>query len=106
MDLEPQIGKPGRTSTAADAALYASWAKKVAPTLHAGGMRFTADVAGFSPMIKDFSALAKGFDRLMDMDTYNAASLARWAATFDQFARAPPGTQVKFTGLTQTLGQL
>ena len=86
MDLEPQIGKPGKTSAAADAALYASWASKVAPTLHASGMRLTADAAGWTPMIKDFSTLAKGFDRLMDMDTYNSASLAKWDVTFGRFA--------------------
>ena len=90
MDLEPQIGKPGKTSTAPDAALYASWASKVAPTLHASGMRLTADAAGWTPMIKDFSTLAKGFDRLMDMDTYNSASLAKWDATFGRFATGAP----------------
>lgn len=90
MDLEPQIGKPGKTSTSADAALYASWAKKVAPALHAGGMRFTADVSAGWHMTKDFSALAQGFDRLMDMDTYNSRSLPQWSNTFDGFARGAP----------------
>ena len=52
--------------------------------------RFTADVSAGWHMTKDFSALAQGFDRLMDMDTYNSRSLPQWSNTFDGFARGAP----------------
>jgi hypothetical protein len=44
-----QVGNPA--STAADAVLYSAWAAKVAPVLHAAGMRLTADVADWGAMI-------------------------------------------------------
>ncbi len=89
MDLEPQKGSPA--STVVDATLYATWAQKVAPILHAASMRFTSDVADWGPMIAQYPTLATGFDRLMDMETYNAGSLGQWSDRFARFTNYSDG---------------
>jgi hypothetical protein len=97
MDLEPQKGTPA--STAADALLYANWANKVRPTLRAAGQRFTADVADWGPMIAQYPTLATGFDRLMDMETYNAASFGEWLGRFQTFTNATTGAPLAGTSV-------
>jgi hypothetical protein len=88
MDLEPQKGAP--SSTKADAVLYSAWAAKVAPTLHAAGMRFTADVGCCGAGLVEYATLAKGFDRVMDMVTYNSASLTSWLGPLHRFTTTVP----------------
>ena len=88
MDLEPQKGSPA--STAVDAQRYGSWAHRLQPSLHSAGLRFTASVADWGPMIADYEVLSRGFDRMMDMSTYNAVSLSAWLPTFKHFADTTP----------------
>jgi hypothetical protein len=76
MDLEPQVGSP--SSTAADAVLYAAFCTKARAALNAAGMRLTIAVAQWSPMLSAFSVLAPTVDRLLDMETYSANSMAGW----------------------------
>ena len=73
LDLEPP-----KDSTAADAQLYAAFCKVAQPILNAGSMRLTLAVATWDPMIKNNSLLAPVVDRLLDMETYNADSMAGW----------------------------
>lgn len=88
MDLELQKGNPA--STPADAVRYGRWAGKVKPTLHSAGLRFTSAVADWAPMLADYKSLSGGFDRLMDMSTYNAVSLSAWLPKFKHFAASTP----------------
>eukprot|EP01052_Picozoa_sp_SAG31_P022480 SAG31_NODE_1789_length_7236_cov_7.210607_9_plen_392_part_00 len=88
MDLEPQKGQPA--SVSGDAVLYAGWARKVRLQLHAAGLRFTAAVADWGPMIAQYPVLSSGFDRIMDMSTYNAPSMAAWLGRFQHFANSTP----------------
>eukprot|EP00658_Telonema_sp_P-2_P049344 TRINITY_DN3751_c0_g1_i1.p1 TRINITY_DN3751_c0_g1~~TRINITY_DN3751_c0_g1_i1.p1 ORF type:complete len:350 (-),score=73.31 TRINITY_DN3751_c0_g1_i1:406-1455(-) len=74
LDLEPQT-VPG---TAADAAVYAAFCKRLRAVLNPAGIRLTIDVASWSGMLSQFSELADGVDRLMDMETYNADSMDGW----------------------------
>jgi hypothetical protein len=53
LDLEPQVGG---ASTAADAALYAAFLRAAKPAFNAAGMRLTASVARWAPMLSDYSA--------------------------------------------------
>jgi hypothetical protein len=88
MDLEPQRGNPA--STASDALQYSNWAQKVRPSLHGAGLRFTTAVASWGPMIANYEVISRGFDRVMDMSTYNAVSLSAWLSVFEQFTASTP----------------
>jgi hypothetical protein len=88
MDLEPQKGNPA--SVASDALRYSTWAQKVRPNLHDVGLRFTTAVAGWGAMIADYEVISRGFDRLMDMSTYNAVSLSAWLPVFEHFTVSTP----------------
>eukprot|EP00239_Pterosperma_sp_CCMP1384_P007260 CAMPEP_0197851996 /NCGR_PEP_ID=MMETSP1438-20131217/19417_1 /TAXON_ID=1461541 /ORGANISM="Pterosperma sp., Strain CCMP1384" /LENGTH=310 /DNA_ID=CAMNT_0043465825 /DNA_START=367 /DNA_END=1299 /DNA_ORIENTATION=+ len=72
-DLEPQP-----TSAPADALLYAKFLSGLKPHLNAAGMRLTVWVAAWSPMLKNYAALAPAVDKLFDMETYNANSMKGW----------------------------
>ena len=74
LDLEPQT-VPG---TAADATVYAQFCTGLKAALNAQEMRLTVDVAQWSPMLSQFGVLAPSVDRLMDMETYHAASMGGW----------------------------
>ena len=77
-DLEPQVGKPA--STAADAALYAAFLAQARRAFQAAGLRTTVAAAQWGAMIADYSALGGAVDRVLDMETYNADSMAGWLA--------------------------
>lgn len=76
--------------TAADAKLFASWLSAVRSVLNPHGIRLTADVASWSPVLKQYATLAPAVDRLQTMSTYNDASLAQWNADFHAFVDAIP----------------
>eukprot|EP00658_Telonema_sp_P-2_P068082 TRINITY_DN5700_c0_g1_i2.p1 TRINITY_DN5700_c0_g1~~TRINITY_DN5700_c0_g1_i2.p1 ORF type:complete len:247 (-),score=21.75 TRINITY_DN5700_c0_g1_i2:78-818(-) len=90
IDLEPQggpdTGKPGwgckggsmPIGTAADAKLFATWLSAVRAVLKPHGIRLTADVASWSPVLTEYATLAPAVDRLQTMSTYNGASLNQW----------------------------
>ena len=106
IDLEPQggpnTGKVGwgcqggslPIGTAEDAKLFASWLAAVRAVLKPHGIRLTADVAGWSPVLKEFATLAPAVDRLQDMSTYNGAGLVSWELDFHAFVGATPRTAV------------
>ena len=48
------------------------------PAFNAAGMRLTASVARWSPMLSNYSLLAPRVDRLMQMETYVADSMRGW----------------------------
>lgn len=75
-DLEPQVGVPA--STPADAQLFAGFLAKLRSRLAPRGVRVTAAVAQWSAMLKQFGVLSAATDRLLDMETYSANSMAGW----------------------------
>lgn len=84
IDLEPQSdscnGDP--TGTTADAAIYATWLAAVRDLFHTRGLRVTADVADWSPVLSEYATLAPAVDRLQDMETYNADSFGDWMSAY------------------------
>ena len=74
LDLEPQHPP----AEEADAALFASFLATARPAFNAAGMRLTASVARWSPMLSNYSLLAPHVDRLMQMETYVADSMRGW----------------------------
>lgn len=102
IDLEPQggpnTGKPGwgcqggslPIGTAADAKLFARWLAAVRAVLNPHGIRLTADVASWSPVLREYATLAPAVDRLQTMSTYNGASLNGWTDGFRAFISATP----------------
>ena len=102
IDLEPQggpnTGKVGwgcqggslPVGTAADAKLFAGWLSAVRAVLNPHGIRLTADVASWSPVLKEYATLAPAVDRLQTMSTYNDASLLQWEVGFHEFVHAIP----------------
>ena len=76
LDLEPQVGNP--SSTVADAVLYAAFLAQAKTALNAAGMRLTIAVAQWSTMASQYKTLAPSVDRLLNMETYNANSMAGW----------------------------
>ena len=101
MDFEPQSdncqGVP--TGDAADAVLYAKWLAALRAALNPIGVRVTADVAMWSPAINQFAVLAPSVDRLFDMDTYNADSLAQWLSAYDHLVNPQVPLGVAGVGL-------
>jgi hypothetical protein len=81
IDLEPQggpnTGKPGwgcqggsmPIGTADDAKLFAKWLSAVHEVLNPHGIRLTADVASWSPVLREYATLAPAVDRLQTMST-------------------------------------
>jgi len=96
VDFEPQADrcKGGPTGTAADAALFARWLAAVRAALHPLGARLTVDVAGWSPVLREFGALAAGVDRVLDMSTYNGGSAAEWQTYFDALVGGTPREEI------------
>lgn len=92
IDLEPQAdncaGSP--TGTSADAAVFAAWLAAVRAVLAQHGIRLTVDVADWSPVLREFSALAPAVDRLQDMETYNGDSEAEWLGYYAPLAAVQP----------------
>lgn len=56
--------------TADDAKLYAKWLSAVRAVLNPHGIRLTADVASWSPVLTEYATLAPAVDRLQTMSTY------------------------------------
>ena len=102
IDLEPQggpnTGKAGwgcqggslPIGNAADAKLFASWLTAVRAVLSPHRIRLTADVASWSPVLKEYKTLAPAVDRLQTMSTYNSAGLKPWTESFHEFVDAIP----------------
>jgi len=92
VDFEPQADacKGGATGTAADAALFARWLAAVRAALRPLGARLTVDVAGWSPVLREFRTLAAGVDRVLDMSTYNGGSAHEWDGYFDALVAGAP----------------
>lgn len=94
IDFEPQGDNcaGGATGDAADAVLFGSWLAAVRAQLQTlgGDVRLTVDVASWSPVLREYAALAKGADRLLTMETYNGASPAEFSAYFEQFLAGTP----------------
>jgi hypothetical protein len=75
---------------ATDAKLFASWLSAVRAVLKPHGIRLTADVASWSPVLKDYATLAPAVDRLQTMGTYNGASALAWDIELTAFLAATP----------------
>ena len=102
IDLEPQggpnTGKPQwgcqggsmPIGTAADAELFASWLSAVRTVLTPHGIRLTADVGSFNPVLKEYAVLASAVDRLQSMSTYDGGSFLQWDIGFRAFVDATP----------------
>ena len=92
IDFEPQAdncqGAP--SGTAADAVLFAAWLSAVRAQLQPHGLRLTVDVASWSPVLREYSTLARGVDRLLTMETYNGDSGAQWLGYFHDFLDSTP----------------
>jgi hypothetical protein len=95
MDLEP-VSTP---TTSADAVAYAGWLSALKASLHTIGVRLTVDVATWSPMIADFATLAPSVDRLMDMETYNGASLSQWQGYYNELINESLDRNIAAVGL-------
>ena len=54
------------------------------------GIRLTADVASWSPVLKEYATLAPALDRLQTMSTYNSDSFLQWDVEFQAFVDAVP----------------
>ena len=89
MKSPTQVGNPA--STVADAVLYAAFLAQAKTALNAAGMRLTIAVAQWSTMASQFKILAPSVDRLLNMETYNANSMAGWL-NGDQYG----GDYIKF----------
>eukprot|EP00040_Diaphanoeca_grandis_P041083 m.262489 g.262489 ORF g.262489 m.262489 type:complete len:315 (+) comp45810_c0_seq1:34-978(+) len=74
LDLEPV------SSAASDAPIYSAFCGQLKTALHQIDVRLTIAVANWSPMLSNFAVLAGNVDRLLDMETYNANSMAGWLA--------------------------
>jgi len=70
------VGSPA--STKADAELYAAFLLQMRTALASRGVRVTAAVAQWSPMLRQYATLSAAADRLMDMETYTANSMQGW----------------------------
>ena len=102
IDLEPQggpnTGKPGwgcqggslPVGNASDAKLFAKWLTAVRAVLSPHGIRLTADVASWSPVLRQYATLAPAVDRLQTMSTYNGNGFLAWDVGFREFIRTTP----------------
>jgi hypothetical protein len=101
IDLEPQADNCQGTGTgeASDAVLFAGWLASLRNALHGVNVRLTVDVASWSPVLSQFTTLAPSVDRLMDMDTYNAASLDSWLASYGPMGNSDVPRSVAGIGL-------
>lgn len=93
IDLEPQSvgGSPPRpcgglpTGTRADATTFAAWLAAVRGVLQRQGIRLTAAVAEWSPVLGAFATLAPSVDRLQNMGLYNLGGPLQWHVRFAHF---------------------
>jgi hypothetical protein len=88
-DLEPQVGSP--SSTTADSLLFAEYLTKAKSAFSQQDLRLTVAVAQWCAMTNNYPPLAAATDRLLDMETYGADSMAGWL-NGDQFG----GDYLKF----------
>jgi hypothetical protein len=92
VDFEPQADncKGGATGSSADAAPFSAWLTAVRALLAPHDIRLTVDVAGWSPVLKEYATLARGVDRLLTMETYNGDSAAQWGPYLSEFLAGTP----------------